>query len=261
MNASNREIKRVMHTIKRRVLTVKKIEDLMPNFRKITFTGKDLNDFESLSPDDHIKVFVPYPGEKEPILPSFGPGGPMATLDGRPPLMRDYTPLRFDRDLLELDIAFVLHKKGPASLWASQAKVGDILNIGGPKGSTIVPFEFDWYLSIGDETAIPSIARRLQELPKNSKAVVILIVEDEKNKFPIIGNGENEIYWFSRKEVEKNNFENLKKVLEKINFPEGDFYTWISGEKAMVRNLKDYILENKKGNSLWLKAQSYWEKN
>ena len=83
--------------------------------------------------------------------------------------MRDYTPRRYDLDTLELDIDFVLHGDGPASTWAEQAKPGQFLHIGGPRGSMIVPDIFDSYLLIGDETALPAIARRLEGLAAESQ--------------------------------------------------------------------------------------------
>jgi NADPH-dependent ferric siderophore reductase len=37
-------------------------------------------------------------------------------------------------------------------------QVGDRLDIGGPRGSAVVPDDFDWYLLIGDEARRPPSA-------------------------------------------------------------------------------------------------------
>src|SRR6266568_4230449 len=74
------------------------------------------------------------------------------------PVMRDYTPRRFDAVQRELDIEFALHGDGPAATWAAQAAPGQRVMIGGPRGSFIVPTDFDWHLLIGDETALPAVA-------------------------------------------------------------------------------------------------------
>ena len=71
--------------------------------------------------------------------------------------MRDYTPRRHDAEAGTLEIDFALHEAGPATQWAEQAKVGDLLGVGGPRGSFIVPTDFDWHLLIGDDTALPAI--------------------------------------------------------------------------------------------------------
>ena len=54
---------------------------------------------------------------------------------------------------------------------------GQTLRIGGPRGSFIIPTNFDWHLLIGDDTALPAIARRLEELPAGTRAVVLVEVD------------------------------------------------------------------------------------
>jgi NADPH-dependent ferric siderophore reductase len=49
---------------------------------------------------------------------------------------------------------------------AAQATVGQFLETGGPKGSAIISRTgIDLHVLIGDETGLPAISRRLEELP------------------------------------------------------------------------------------------------
>jgi NADPH-dependent ferric siderophore reductase len=114
------------------------------------------------------------------------------------PAMRDYTPRRYDLDTLELDIDFVLHGDGPASTWAEQAKPGQFLHIGGPRGSMIVPDMFDSYLLIGDETALPAIARRLESLAANRKALVVIEVENGAEQQVLESAAQVNVIWVLR---------------------------------------------------------------
>ena len=42
----------------------------------------------------------------------------------------------------------------------------------------MIPTTFDWHLLIGDDTGLPAIARRLEELPAGARAVVLAEVDN-----------------------------------------------------------------------------------
>lgn len=125
----------------------------MPSTRRITLGGESLADFASASFDDHVKLI----------------------LDDE--VGRDYTPRRFDTAARELMLEFALHGDGPAAAWAAQATPGQRVAVAGPRGSFVVAPDFDWHLLVGDETALPAIARRLEELPPQARATVVLKVD------------------------------------------------------------------------------------
>jgi len=156
MNSQEQGIHRVSHEIKRRKLEVLRVTDITPRMRRITLHGPQLAGFISLGTDDHVKLFFATTPEENAVLETFAPG---SGDEGPRPSMRDYTPRRYDEASGELDIDFVLHGDGPAATWAAQAQPGQFLHIAGPRGSMIVPDIFDSYLLIGDETALPAIAR------------------------------------------------------------------------------------------------------
>src|SRR3546814_1783518 len=85
--------------------------------------------------------------------------------DGARPVARDFTPRHFDHARTELTIDVALHAHGPATDWAATVTEGQEVGIGGPRGSMLIPDSFHTHLLIGDETALPAIARRVDELP------------------------------------------------------------------------------------------------
>src|SRR5580692_11326494 len=114
------EMRRVRRDVVMRLLQVKHVQTLTPHMVRVTLTGDALPGFESSAPDDHIKVFIPLPGNTHPTLPVMTPDGPRFADGVTPSPARDYTPRRYDAEANELDIDFVLHGEGPASTWASQ---------------------------------------------------------------------------------------------------------------------------------------------
>ena len=223
-----RRVERVRHELKRRELTVQAVETLTPHFRRITFTDDSLSDFVSASFDDHIKVFVD---------------------DAR----RDYTPRSFDNAARELVIEFALHGDGPAADWAASAVPGDTLAIGGPKGSLIVPLDYDWHLLAGDETALPAVARRLEELPAGAKAIVVLKAEDAADRRAFATSADVALTWVATDAQ-------LLDTVRALTLPAGDGYAWCAGEAACMAALRRELVEVKGHPGEAIRAAAYWKR-
>ena len=246
---STQTIHRITHDIKRRRLQVLRVVDLTPRMRRITLGGPELAGFISLGSDDHIKLLFPQNAAEQAALesPSFNIKG-----DGPQPPMRDYTPRRFDLSIGELDIDFVLHGDGPASTWADQVQVGQHLYIGGPRGSMIVPDIFDSYLLIGDETAIPVIARRLEELPAGRKVLAVIEIANNAEQQPLNSAADVEVIWVVRGQ------DDLLETVRNLSLPGGSLFSFVATETKLSRQVRRVLLDTHKINEEFLKAVGYW---
>lgn len=248
---------RVRHRLVPRQLQVKRVLDLTPKMRRITLSGADLDGFSSPSPDDHVKLFFPLPGEVRPRMPTFS-GEPMSLPEGTlfSPA-RDYTPRRFDAQAGELDIDFVLHGQGPAASWAAQAQIGQWIGVGGPRGSSIPPNDFDSYLLAGDETALPSIARRIEALPRSAPVIVVAEVDNaaEQQALPL----NTLVYWLHRNGAEPGSL--LQRKLREIELPGGDCYIWVATESQRAMAIREHLVEQRGVNEHWIKAAGYWKQD
>jgi NADPH-dependent ferric siderophore reductase len=245
-------IHRVMHQIKRRRLEVLRVVDLTPRMRRITLGGPELAGFVSLGTDDHVKLLFPQNAAEQAAMETLVLGA--GKNDGPMPAMRDYTPRRYDLDSLELDIDFVLHGDGPASTWAEQAKPGQFLHIGGPRGSMIVPDMFDSYLLIGDETALPAIARRLEGLAANRRALVIIEVENGKEQQVLESAAEVSVIWVLR----EGGKDHLLSTVRQIDVPAGSLYAWVATESRVSRQIRRVLLDEHGLDEQFVKAVGYW---
>ena len=246
-------IHRVSHEIKRRRLQVLRVVDLTPRMRRITLGGPELAGFASLGTDDHVKLLFPQNAEEQAALDNFNPSAGKA--QGPMPEMRDYTPRRYDLDTLELDIDFVLHGDGPASTWAAQAEPGQYLNIAGPRGSMIVPDIFDSYLLVGDETALPAIARRLEGLAPNRRALVVVEVENGAEQQILQSPAQVQVIWVLREGRQ----DNLLRTVQQLEMPGGKLYAWVATESKVSRQIRKVLLEEKGLDQDLVKAVGYWK--
>ena len=256
MDVINRTIERIRLEVRIRVLTVASVTDITPHMRRIRLAGPELEGFRSPNHADHIKLFFPSDGKPLP-RPERHPDGLVWPDGTAKPLMRDYTPRYFDPEALTLDLDFVLHGDGPASSWAASAKVGDTLMIGGPRGSLIVPETFDWYLLVGDETALPAIGRRIEELPADKPAIAIIEVPEKADEQVIETRSPVEIHWVHRNGLEAGAQNLLLPRLANIAFPPGTGYAFVAGEAEMNRAVKAHLLARGL-NPEYTRASGYW---
>ena len=230
MQTADHLVRRVRHELKLRELTVSRIERLGDGFAAITFTGEALADFTSLSFDDHVKFMFP-------------------DADGEQ-VRRDYTPRRFSREALELTIEFALHGDGLASDWARNAMVGQRALVGGPRGSMIVPLELDWHLLAGDATALPAIARRLEELPGGRRAIVLVHAAPADRRV-FAGAADVDLRWFDTPEA-------LVAELQALALPPGRGFAWGGGEASMMARVRQ-VLDEKGVPREATRVSAYWK--
>ena len=250
-------ITRVRLTTKYRLGRVTRVQAPTPHMVRVTLQGDDLRDFDSPSFDDHMKVLFPAAGMEKPVMPTQGPEGP-AFADNVRPTMRDYTPRRFDRATGEVDIDFVLHGIGPATSWAARAEVGQYLGLGGPRGSMIIPPYFDWHVLIGDDTGLPAIARRLEELPDTVQAIVIVEVADPSARMDLPSRARTDVTWCYRGH-DYGGAALLAALQSMPPLPGGEGYAWAATEAAVARQVRLHLTGPRGIDKTRIRAAAYWK--
>ncbi len=240
-------ITRVRRDTRRRLLTVTGVERLTPGMTRVHFASPDLHDFASPSPDDHVKLFFPIP-------------------DGDT-AMRDYTPRRFDARAGTLVLDFALHGAGsaigPATAWALRARAGDRLEVGGPRGSTIVPDDFDWVLLVGDETALPAIGRRVEALRPGVPVTTMVVVDGAAERQVFDTKAAWTPVWVDRAGGRDGTGGHddaalLLRALAAHAPPSGDGYLWIAAEARVARAVRAHLAEVWRHPEEWTRASGYW---
>ncbi|WP_176085075.1 siderophore-interacting protein [Martelella sp. HB161492] len=236
--ANSPVIERVRHELKRRKLTVVSREQISPSMLRLVFSSDDLADFTSSAPDDHIKIFIDTGADK--------------------PEMRDYTPRSYDNEARRLTIDFALHEAGPVTAWAIGARIGDELDIGGPRGSAVLkgPKRF---ILIGDETALPAIGRRIEEAADGTSIISLVAVADEKDRQSFGTKAALDDHWLVRPEAASTDPSVFITALRDLPLT-AETFVWIAAEAAVARAIRNYLVEERGHPLTWLKASGYWTK-
>ena len=175
---------------------VARTERISPHFQRITFHGvDDMGPAETIR-DLRIKLIIPGPSG----LPCFESDSDWYALwtslnPATRGNLRTYSVRAFRRPQApavpgtplsaELDIDFVIHAEapGPASAWAASASEGDELIVIAPtrdddsgRGIEFAPGDNRIVRMFGDETALPAIAKTLQEWPEGVRGDIYIEV-------------------------------------------------------------------------------------
>lgn len=237
-----------------RQVEVVAVERLTPRMTAVHFGGAGLEGFPVPAPTAHIKIFLP---EEDGTLslPKAGPDG-LVMPTGKRPVMRTYTPRRYDPTTNTLEVQFVLHGEGPASTWAQQAVVGNQVGIGGPGGRFSLDASVQrWWIG-GDESAIPAIATLLEALPASATAEVHIEVAGAEDEVPLPASPGASITWHHRGIADGWGVE-LAAAAESATLPPAT-QVWVACESGAVRRLRSYFLTERQWPRAAVTSRGYW---
>lgn len=241
-----------------RLVEVRDVSSLTPHMVRIRVGGDELREFPTTGPAEHLKVFLPAPGQERPVLPVYGPDGPQYPADQERPTIRTYTPRRYHPDTLELDIDFLLHGDGPASNWATRAQVGDVIAVAGPRGAYQPDSDADWVLLAGDDTALPAIGTILEALPASARARVLVEVRDAAEEQPLQSAGRVDVRWLHRGEADGTAGRLLEEAVRREELAGGAGRVWVACEAQVMRSIKRHLLEDRGLDRTAMVTRGYW---
>lgn len=248
-------VERVRHELKFRIASVISNTRITPKMARIVLHSPGFEGFQSLAYDDHVKLFFA-PENGELVMPVPGPNGPELPEGVERPEGRDYTPRYFDAASNQLTVDFVIHGDGIATRWAERASPGDKVGVGGPRGSFVVKGQADFYLLAGDDTALPAIGRRIEELPEGAKVLAFVEVDSDAERQKFQTASELDLTWITRDPSRPGS--RLVEHVEAAALPEGNGYAFIAGESDMSKRLRTHLVEQCGFHPDHVKAAGYW---
>jgi len=158
----------VIESIARRVLqsaTVTYKEQISANTYHIRISGEGLEKME-YRPGENLRVFV-------------GMGQPTSLKEK----VRTYSVWNYDAAEKRIDLAANILSSGPGATWARDVQPGDTVYFAGPKGRFTVDDSGDFYIFIGDISALAHLYEIRRNLQPGKKTYGIIYSPEEKDFF------------------------------------------------------------------------------
>jgi len=213
--------------------TVTRTQQVTPLMRRITFGGAGLSDFEtSGSPDERVLVRFPL----------------------YPPHARSYTVRRWQPSKNELEIDFVLHGHGGATLWAENAQPGATVHLSTASGWFTPPAECDWLLLVADHAALPAIGRILEEAPDDLPIHVIAQVPAPSEQQTFTTRADAHYRWIDEAD-------SLLAELAGVRMPPGEGYIWCAVEATTARRIRAHLRRTWEIPATRMHVMGYWRED
>jgi len=221
-----------------RELEVLNTLEVTPHLRRITLGGPGMASF----PDDQASAYIKL------IFPNEAAARP---------LMRTYT-VRHQR-ASEIDVDFVIHDtEGPASKWAVETQPGDRILVGGPGPKKQVNEDADWFVLVGDMTALPAISMNLASLPATARGYAVIEVLDRADCQTLEKPENLEVVWVVNPRPDPSGQVLLHRV-KQLDWLTGQPAVWAAREFQSMRNLRAYFKQEKQVPKPYLYVSSYWK--
>ncbi|MBS9721250.1 DUF2218 domain-containing protein [Tianweitania sp. BSSL-BM11] len=241
-------------------VTVVSTEEVTPHMRRVKFHCDTVEPF--IGAGMHVRVLVP-PRGREPVWPGVRDDGRLAFPEGEDELLvRLYTIRAVDPERNELWVDFLQHPipgvPTPGADFARDAQPGDRAALIGPGGGDLP--QADTILLVGDESALPAIARIAAEVPAGTRMKAIIEVENAAEEQPLPTKGILETQWLHRETYPTDATNVLRNAANQaIKATEDGTFVWVACEKEDVRTIRSLMTKRGHDKKLMYIAW-YWSR-
>ncbi|BBF99796.1 MULTISPECIES: siderophore-interacting protein [Pseudonocardia] len=234
--------------------TVSGAEQVSPHLRRITLVAPEFADLDPLGPDEFFGLLLPAAG-RPLTLPCSGDDirSALAGLsEPDRPALRWYTLRRHRPAESAVDIDFVVHgDEGPGSRWALDARAGDVIGVRESGAPYLLPPDARSQVLIGDETALPALARILESAP--AVGTVALVEVPDLDDAVDLTDGPIRVARGGQAPGAA-----LIPVLEDAALPDPIDYAWVCGEADLVRRARRHLVEERGVPKERIMFSGYW---
>jgi NADPH-dependent ferric siderophore reductase/DNA-binding transcriptional ArsR family regulator len=227
----------------------------------VAANGYPVAAFRSDGFDDEGKLILKHPDADVVVAPEQADGVLKWPRGNEHLLLRTYTVRRWDPVAGEVDLDFVQHGVGPATVWSRRVQPGEQVQWAGPKMSAPHPQGVDWTLVAGDETALPAIGRWLEEdWPDGARGQVFIEVAETSHRQNLRVPDGVEVTWLYRDGAEAGTTTLLFDAIRSASWWDGTVFAWVAGETLTLAPIRRWLRGERGLSKEQVEVTGYWRR-
>lgn len=238
------------------------VREVTPAMLRITVRGDGLRGFAPEGGDQWLRLFLPLPGQVEPVLPTSVDWWPEVCRipEAVRPIVRSYSVRAVRPEAAELDIDVVRHgQSGPGTRWAGHVVPGDRLGLLDQSTTYAPPAGTPWQLLLADESALPALGSIVEGLPGGTPAIAYAEVPTADDVQELTSAAALTVHWLARQPGDAVGI-SLLAALQQATLPPGTPYVWVAGEQRMVRQTRRHLVGERGYPRAAVCFMSYWRR-
>jgi NADPH-dependent ferric siderophore reductase len=232
---------------------------LTPSMVRVVLGGEGLAGF---APTPHTDQYVnaQFIPDGAPYAAPFDPDEAKQAPAELRPRGRRYTIRWWDAATRTLAIDFVVHGDvGLAGRWAARARPGDVLQFVGPSGGYRPDPDADWYLMVGDESAVPAIAASLEHVPAGAPVVAVVVVDGPDHELALSSPGDLTVHWVHRAHTADDE-QRVVDAVAAVPARPGRLDVFVHGEAGEIRAVRRHLVADRGVDRAGASISPYWRR-
>ncbi|GAA1417777.1 siderophore-interacting protein [Agrococcus citreus] len=239
------------------VMEVLRTERIAPSLVRVWIGGPGFSTFEDKDcTDAYVKLHFVKP--ELGLEPPYDLAALRETLAPDDlPVTRTYTVRQVADDAIAIDV--VVHgDQGVAGPWAAAVEPGARVVFGGPGGAFVPDVTADWHLFVGDESALPAIARALEALPATATGIAVLEVQDASEEIALRHPDGVDVRWLHRGTPSEATIGLLAATVAGLDWPAGRVQVFAHGERESMKAMREELFVHRGLERTQVSLSGYW---
>ncbi|UHG89620.1 siderophore-interacting protein [Spirosoma oryzicola] len=169
--------------------------------------------------------------------------------------VRTYSIWQYDQANATIDLAVCTHSKGVGSRWIQEVQPGELLYFVGPRGNFTIDDSGDYYVFVGDPSALAHLYEINRNLSGSKKIISFIYADQDMDFFPDV-DGCTPFSFYQQPQNPAQTV--IEQLTSQVNNATGKGMLYVGGDSRLCATLNRYFRHSLHWGSRQIKTKPFW---